>query len=114
MPRDGAIIFSDLTGKLEVLRVSCDKCGRDGCYGLHRLIEKRGRVHAAKESPIRWQGCGVRMDREAHMKFFLPVQDPKIAEESYQGGRYRTRAITRSITATVAKTYALRSEDPIR
>ena len=29
-------------------------------------------------------------------------------------GRYRTRAITRSITATVAKTYALRSADPIR
>ena len=39
MPRDGATVFSDLTGKLEVLRVSCDKCGRDGCYGLHRLIE---------------------------------------------------------------------------
>ena len=43
MPRDGATIFSDLIGKLDVLRVSCDKCGRDGCYGLHRLIEKRGR-----------------------------------------------------------------------
>ena len=42
-PRDGAIIFSDLTGKLDVLRVSCEKCGRDGCYGLNRLIEKRGR-----------------------------------------------------------------------
>ena len=42
MPRDGAIIFSDLIGKLDVLRVSCDKCGRDGCYGLGRLIEKRG------------------------------------------------------------------------
>ena len=53
MPNDGATVFSDLTGKLEVLRVSCDKCGRDGCYGLHRLIEKRGRVPAAKESPIR-------------------------------------------------------------
>ena len=26
-----------------MLRVSCDKCGRDGCYGLGRLIEKRGR-----------------------------------------------------------------------
>ncbi|MGC1688448.1 MAG: hypothetical protein WA756_00675, partial [Pseudolabrys sp.] len=26
-----------------VLRVSCDKCGRDGCYGLGRLIKKRGR-----------------------------------------------------------------------
>jgi hypothetical protein len=32
MLRDGAIIFSDLIGKLDVLRVSCDKCGRDGCY----------------------------------------------------------------------------------
>ncbi|MFY9787047.1 MAG: hypothetical protein WAK08_15180 [Pseudolabrys sp.] len=43
MPRDGPIIFSDLIGKLDVLRVSCDKCGRDGCYGLGRLIKKRGR-----------------------------------------------------------------------
>jgi len=33
MPRDGAIIFSDLIGKLDVLRVSCEKCGCDGCYG---------------------------------------------------------------------------------
>ena len=30
MPRDGAIIFSDLIGKLDVLRVACEKCGRDG------------------------------------------------------------------------------------
>ena len=43
MPRDGAIIFSDLIGKLDLLRVRCEKCGRDGCYGLSRLIEKRGR-----------------------------------------------------------------------
>jgi len=43
MPRDGAIIFSDLIGKLDLLRVACDKCGRDGCYGLNRLIERRGR-----------------------------------------------------------------------
>ena len=34
MPRDGATIFSDLIGKLDALRVSCDKCGRDGCYKL--------------------------------------------------------------------------------
>ena len=40
---DGAIIFGDLTGKLDLLRVRCDKCGRDGCYGLSRLIDKRGR-----------------------------------------------------------------------
>ena len=43
MPRDGAIIFSDLIGKLDVLRVGCVKCDRDGCYGLNRLLEKRGR-----------------------------------------------------------------------
>jgi hypothetical protein len=43
MPRDGAIIFSDLIGKLVVLRVACEKCGRDGFYGLSRLIDKRGR-----------------------------------------------------------------------
>jgi hypothetical protein len=30
MPRDGAIIFGDLIGKLDVLRVTCKKCGRDG------------------------------------------------------------------------------------
>jgi hypothetical protein len=43
MPCDGAIIFADLIGKLDLLRVACDKCGRDGCYGLARLIAKRGR-----------------------------------------------------------------------
>jgi hypothetical protein len=43
MPRDGAIIFTDLTGKLDLLRVNCDKCGRAGRYGLHRLIEEHGR-----------------------------------------------------------------------
>jgi hypothetical protein len=43
MPRDGAIIFADLIGKLDLLRVACEKCGRDGCYGLHRLIKRRGR-----------------------------------------------------------------------
>ena len=43
MPRDGAIIFSDLIGKLDVLRVACEKCGRDGSYRLNALIEKRGR-----------------------------------------------------------------------
>ena len=34
MPRDGAIIFSDLIGKLDVLRVACEKCGRNGRYIL--------------------------------------------------------------------------------
>jgi hypothetical protein len=28
MPRDGAIIFSDLIGKLYILNVACAKCNR--------------------------------------------------------------------------------------
>ena len=36
MARDGAITFSDLIGKLDVLRVTCTKCERAGRYRLHR------------------------------------------------------------------------------
>jgi len=43
MPPRWRTVFSDLIGKLDMLRVSCDKCGRDGCYGLAKLIDKRGR-----------------------------------------------------------------------
>ncbi len=46
MPRDGAIIFGDLAGKLDALHVACDKCGRKGRYAVVRLIEQRG--HDAK------------------------------------------------------------------
>jgi len=31
MPRDGAIIFGDLIGKLDVLRIECPKCGLQIC-----------------------------------------------------------------------------------
>ena len=43
MPRNGAIVFSDLIGKLDALNVACDKCQRAGRYHLDRLIERRGR-----------------------------------------------------------------------
>jgi hypothetical protein len=43
MPRDGAITFGDLVGKLDLLAVACEKCGRSGRYSVHRLIEQRGR-----------------------------------------------------------------------
>jgi hypothetical protein len=43
MPRDGEIIFSDLIGKLNVLHVNCEKCGREGSYRLNGLIDRRGR-----------------------------------------------------------------------
>jgi hypothetical protein len=40
MPRHGAIIFRDLVGKLSIVRVECEKCGRDGTYRLDRLISR--------------------------------------------------------------------------
>jgi hypothetical protein len=43
MPRDGAIIFSDLIGKLDMLRVACDKCGRSGRYSVSHLMDAHGR-----------------------------------------------------------------------
>jgi len=46
MPRDSAIIFGDLIGKLSVMRVACDKCHRNGQYLVFRLIQTRG--HDAK------------------------------------------------------------------
>jgi hypothetical protein len=55
MPRNGAITFSDLIGKLDLLRVSCEKCGRDGCYGLRRLIAKRGREASSQIGSVNFQ-----------------------------------------------------------
>ena len=43
MPRDGAILFGDLIGKLDMLRVACDNCNRAGSYRVARLIEQHGR-----------------------------------------------------------------------
>jgi hypothetical protein len=37
------VIFGDLDGKLDVLRVECSKCDRAGRYHVAKLIEKHGR-----------------------------------------------------------------------
>ena len=42
MPRDGAITFRDIVGKLTVLRITCVKCGRSGQYRVDRLIMRYG------------------------------------------------------------------------
>ena len=42
MPREGAIIFRDIVGKLDVLRIECDKCGRRSRYRVDRLVKKYG------------------------------------------------------------------------
>jgi hypothetical protein len=42
MPRN-YLVFGDIEGKLDVLRVECTKCARKGHYHVPRLIEVYGR-----------------------------------------------------------------------
>ena len=42
MPRT-YLVFGDIEGKLDVLRVECTKCDRKGRYSVAKLIEKHGR-----------------------------------------------------------------------
>jgi hypothetical protein len=39
MPRT-YLIFADIEGKLDVLRVECTKCARRGRYSVRKLIER--------------------------------------------------------------------------
>ena len=42
MARD-FLIFGDIQGKLDMLRVECTRCDRKGRYSVAKLIEKHGR-----------------------------------------------------------------------
>ena len=43
MPREGSLTPADLIGKLDVLRVECEKCRRGGRYRVDRLVQQLGR-----------------------------------------------------------------------
>jgi hypothetical protein len=45
------LIFGDIEGKLDMLRVACTKCARKGRYSVRRLIEKYGR----KANMMKWR-----------------------------------------------------------
>jgi hypothetical protein len=44
MASRGYLVFGDIDGKLDILRVECTKCSRKGQYRVARLIEKYGRM----------------------------------------------------------------------
>jgi hypothetical protein len=44
MASRGYLVFGDIDGKLDILRVECTKCPRKGQYRVARLIEKYGRM----------------------------------------------------------------------
>jgi len=52
MPRDGAMIFSDLIGKLDTPRVECPKCGPAGRYRLADLLMRYGRAFTVDVTAI--------------------------------------------------------------
>src|SRR5262245_37677121 len=58
------LVFADIEGKLDVLRVECTKCARKGRYSVRRLIEKYGR----KANMMKWreQLNGDCPKRDAH------------------------------------------------
>lgn len=37
------VVFGDIEGKLDVLRIECTRCHRKGRYSVRRLIDKYGR-----------------------------------------------------------------------
>jgi len=45
------VIFGDIEGKLDTLRVGCTKCPRKGRYSVRRLIEKYSR----KANMMKWK-----------------------------------------------------------
>ena len=58
MPRT-YLVFRDIEGKLDALRVECTKCDRKGRYHADRLIEKYGR----KGNMMKWRDCTQRNGR---------------------------------------------------
>jgi len=57
MPREGAIIFRELVGKLEVLNVQSGKCGRRGRYRFDPIGCEQARVRCRKIR-TRWTRAG--------------------------------------------------------
>jgi hypothetical protein len=114
MPRDGAIIFRDIVGKLTVLRITCDKCGRSGQYRVDRpnmryginaklfawFDESRGRLPAeasAKlERPMRRRVSGS-------VESCLSASGVRWSVSLREDHRYETFAYVRSRTCDIGR-----------
>src|SRR6476646_5800314 len=70
------LVFGDIEGKLDVLRVECTKCSRKGRYPVHKLIEKSG----SKANMMKWKeqlkgGCPRRDAHGPHERCDLICPD---------------------------------------
>jgi hypothetical protein len=78
MPRT-YLVFGDIEGKLDVLRVECTKCERKGRYSVAKLIAKHGR----KGNMMKWKeqlnGDCPKRDARMHDRCDLICPDlPKV------------------------------------
>jgi hypothetical protein len=48
MPHRTYLVFGNIEGKLDVLRVECTKCARKGRHSVRKLIEKHGQFLAVR------------------------------------------------------------------
>jgi len=67
MPRT-FLIFADIEGKLDVLRVECTKCARKGRYSVAKFIEKYGRRGNMMEWKEQLNGDCPRRDAHSMME----------------------------------------------
>ena len=100
MPKEGAIIFRDLVGKLDVLNVECEKCGRRGRYRLDRLIEQYG-IDAKLFDFEPEADCPRKIARNPIRRLRRPVPGSgeggvRKASQTIGGGRSRVGALRRS------------------
>jgi hypothetical protein len=59
MARD-YLIFADMEGKLDVLRIECTRCERKGRYSVAKLIKKHGRRGNLTRWGERPSSCRIR------------------------------------------------------
>jgi hypothetical protein len=88
MPSDGTI--GGLVGKLDVLRVECPTCGRQGRYHVARLLEPgpfvAGRTHQ-RASYGRAEGIAPRHWRRANLRLRKARQHP-LSGPGFTAGAY--------------------------
>jgi hypothetical protein len=74
------LVFGDIEGKLDTLRVECTKCPRKGRYHVHKLIEK----YCRHGHMMKWKGqlngdCPRRDAHNLHERYDLICPDlPKV------------------------------------
>jgi hypothetical protein len=59
MASRGYLVFGDIDGKVDILRVECTKCPRKGQYRVARLIEQYGRMG----NMMKWKNCSTGIAR---------------------------------------------------